>query len=273
MFLCLGNLVFASAASSSLADEAVVEVVKVNWSDEPYVHPNLPWTVASKKEAAKAIKYGQVELQQELGLLKILGATQAKVSYIKTDAGAYPDWKEYVQQFNQYVLVGLNAKGKRIGVSKSLPADGPDLAARLIQLEKSPCSLTSKPVSGSSLPICRVKQVDSALFLRAAFRTFLNNSADVDFGQAYEFQNQLRVCLANRFPYKITSGILSCPRLKEIFAAPKDIPLAKDYKTFSFSVAVNKEKNTAVVTYKGKDMSKVAPNAIYTSHSLMKFSY
>jgi hypothetical protein len=260
-------------ASSALPANSPVEVVKINWSDQPYVYPNLPWSAESKKEASKAIKYAQNQVQEELNLLKILGATQVKVTFIKTDTEAYPDWKKYIRQFNQYNLVGLDSKGKRIGVSKLLPEYGPDLAARLIQLERSPCSIPSKPVSGKPLPTCKIAPVDPKVFLRAAFRTFLNNTPDVDFAEAYEFQNQLRVCLANNFEYTINSGILTCQRLKELFAVPKAIPLSKDYTAFSFTITINNAQNTAVMTYKGKNLSNRAPKAIYSRGSLMRFSY
>lgn len=265
------TLTLVCGLPSAVAADNQVTVVNKDMPDRFFVAKNLPWSKASKAEVSKAAAYLRSEIQNELDMLKILGATKVTRKYITTDSEAYPDWKDYVEHFDQYVLTGLTAKGKVVAESKPLPFDRPDLASRLGQLKAIPCSISVKNSQG--LPKCEMASISPDIFLRAAFRSYKNNTPNSDMAEAGFYQQQLSVCLANKFPYQVKNSTFICPRNKEIFSVGSRFPTAKTYIGFSYSISIDTKTNKAVMTYKGKDLSNVAPKATYSSSSLMRFTY
>lgn len=260
-----------SSFSSAVAAANPVTVVNKNMPDPVFVAKNLPWSNTAKAEVSKATAYLKNQIQNELNSLKSAGATKVTRKYIATDSEAYPDWNDYVGHFDQYVLTGLNAKGKVVAQSQPLPFDLPDLASRLGQLKSTPCSISAKISQG--LPTCEMASITPDIFLRAAFRTYKNNTENRDLAEALDYQKQLTVCLSNKFPYQVKNSTFICPRNKDIFTVESRFPTTKSYVGFSYSISIDTKTNKAVMTYRGKDLSKVAPKATYTDYSLMRFSY
>ncbi len=258
----------ASITAPSFSSQAKVKVTYANGSDSSLIPGNLSWGPKSTAAAQVAIAFAKKEAEDELVALRDLGAIRVTKSLINTVNNSYPDFKSYVDEFKQYVLIGFNSEGIEIGRSASLPKDSTNLAAKLVVVSQEECRLTENEPSTASLPACSVALPSTSAFLRASLRTALaQGTLDDQGGDVYQ---RLVACLNGKSKISVKGNVLLCPKNTQIFGT-KEIPLKGKFATRSYTIKVNLTNRTAQMLYSKRDYSKVAKNGTYDSWAVVNF--
>ena len=252
---------------SNASDGTAVKVVNGTKVYKQIIPTDLRWGQKSLSSATKAMSFQSAEINSALDKLAARGAVTIVKKYVKTSSAAYPDWNSYVPTFNQYVLSGLDAKGKVVASSAKLPTDSANLASRLIHLEQSRCAPKNLKLTG--IKSCSISEPDPKQFLRAALRTALGNGQTEDLGD-YIYQ-QLSTCLAGKKPFTIVDGYFDCPSNAEIFGGDSGFKLNGTFATRSYSIAINTSRYTATLTYGPVNYTTLALTGAYEDGSVVRF--
>jgi hypothetical protein len=267
-------LVVASNPQTTIAADDPVTYIRPGVTGSTFVPDNLNWSAKSLAAASKAIIYLKQEVLGEMKTLQIVGSKTITREYIPTDdIEPYSDWNKYVKVIDSYVLIGKNSKGETLATSRQLPLVQRNIETRLIQLKSRSCAL-NKPVKDvPSIAPCGFLEVDKSKFLRASLATFLNRGTNRDEAQAWYYRDQLSTCLANKYPFSISNGIFSCPKLSNVYADGHKFPISKRYKRFSYTMKIDAKKYTATMTVSDVPLEKMVPEAYVYDGGFLAWDY
>lgn len=260
-------------AGQAAENKSTVTVIRDERKVETVIAENLIWSVNSKKQANKAIAFLMTEASNQIKLLENAGAVTVTRQYVSTSTSAFPDWKLFVPEFRQYVLIGKNKSGKVVSQSGRIPKDSGALESRLIEINGDVCRIGSGATANSNLPRCSITAVDSNKFLRASLRTWMENYSAFEREEAGRFKELLETCLRNKYKYSIKNGRVSCPDNSKIWVENKDVPLSQNYSKFKYQIVLDSKGKTAVMTYTNRTRIDKAPQAMNTYNSMLMFSY
>jgi hypothetical protein len=258
-----------SATGSALASPEVVTIINQGGAPTKFIPNNLNWSPTSLDAANRAKKFLTSALNSELNSLKAKGAITVTRHYVSTQNLEYPDWSTYVPVWNQYRLTGWNAAGKKVGTTKLLPTDTPNLADRLVLLNADSCSLQGSGKNNVSQPLCRISNPAPETVLRASLRTYIafNQEDNTDF-----YFQQLKTCLELHYDFTIKSGIFDCPKNAAIFGGSRSFPISGPASNHHYSIKVNKNTHTAIWTNSPIDYSTFSSKAKYSGAGVIGFS-
>lgn len=271
MFVCLPSAQIV--ASQATEDKNTVTVVRDDRKVATVIAENLIWSLKSRKQATKAIAFLKNEASNQIKLLEKAGAITVTRKYVSTSTSTFPDWKLFVPEFRQFVLIGKNKSGKVVSQSGRFPKDSGTLESRLIQVNADVCRIGSGATANSNLPRCSITAVDSNKFLRASLRTWMENFSAFEREEAGRFKELLETCLSNKYKYSVKAGRVSCPDNSKIWAENKEIPLSQNYSKFKYQIVLDSKRKTAVMTYTNRTLIDKAPKATNTHSSMLMFSY
>ncbi|MEN9970955.1 MAG: hypothetical protein RL146_256 [Actinomycetota bacterium] len=257
-----------SAQQTSAASKSPVSVVNGNIKFSTKIPANLSWGQTSLEAATQAIDYQTSEIETAITKLTAKGAIKVTKTFVKTPTGTFPDWKNYVPTFSQYILSGLDATGKVLGRSIKIPSDSANLANRLVYLRQSEC-IPAGQSSNSTLPTCSATKPKQETYLRAALRTASGNGQLEDIG-GFIYQ-QLYTCLGNKKPFTIKAGVFDCPSNAKIFGGNRSFPVKGNFATRSYSIAFSPDKRSATLTYSALNYKTIALTGRCEDGSVVRF--
>lgn len=267
--LLLGMLGAGFVSQPSIAspsDPVVIVNGNVKFSKE--IPTNIVWGEKSLEASRKAITFQTSEIETAISKLTAKGATKINKTFVKTSTMAYPDWKNYVPTFSQYILTGSDATGKVVGRSINIPSDSANLANRLVYLRQPECIPAGQP-SNSTLPNCTVTKPKQETYLRAALRTASGNGQLEDLG-GFIYQ-QLFTCLGNKRAYTVKAGVFDCPSNAKIFGGNRSFPVKGNFATRSYSIAFSSDKRSATLTYSALNYKSIALTGRCEDGSVVRF--
>lgn len=257
-----------TAQQTSAASKSPVSVVNGNIKFTTKIPANLSWGQTSLEAATRAINYQTSEIETAITKLTAKGAVTVTKTFVKTPTGTFPDWKNYVPTFSQYILSGSDATGKVVGRSIKIPSDSANLANRLVYLRQSEC-IPAGQSSNSTLPTCAATKPKQETYLRAALRTASGNGQLEDLG-GFIYQ-QLFTCLGNKRPFTLKAGVFDCPSNAKIFGGHRSFPVKGDFATRSYSIAFSPDKRSATLTYSALNYKSIALTGRCEDSSVVRF--
>lgn len=257
-----------TAQQTSAASKSPVSVVNGNIKFSTKIPANLSWGQTSLEAATRAIDYQTSEIETAITKLTAKGAVKISKAFVKTPTGVFPDWKNYVPTFSQYILSGSDSKGKVVGRSIKIPSDSANLANRLVYLKQSECVPAGQSPK-STLPNCTVTEPKQETYLRAALRTASGNGQLEDLGGL--IYQQLFTCLVNKRAFTVKAGVFDCPSNAKIFGGNRSFPVKGNFATRSYSIVFSSDKKSATLTYSALNYKSIALTGKCEDGSVVRF--
>jgi hypothetical protein len=272
--LILALLFTFSSASNASPSVIITDINQVEYS-KLSVPADLTWSASALYAAKREQQYVYGVLKQELEAQRKSGAIRVSKIYRTYHTDEYKDWKKYVPEIRDYQIAGYSRSNLQKRVADLYQIGGPDLQRKLVYLKQDNCSLLDFnlfDIDTWFVEKCSITVGSPGKFLRAALRTKMAMGSAANQSRAW-FRELVDACLRSEYPYKISNGIMNCPKLAKDSPGFNSIELEGYLLSGGWKFTVNQTKNTATLKYLPPKFQEWADTATWDANSkIVRFS-